>query len=82
MSSVCGAYLQVMGAVYFREGENYWLSCKKVTNKTKAVVNSTQISGAADRLRFITLSSNQISANAVAFSILLLISFICSPWWV
>ncbi|XP_031284159.1 glucan endo-1,3-beta-glucosidase 1 isoform X1 [Pistacia vera] len=55
---------------------------KKVTNKTKAVLNSTQISGAADRLRFITLSSNQISANAVAFSILLLISFICSPWWV
>ncbi|ESR62991.1 hypothetical protein CICLE_v10014440mg [Citrus x clementina] len=43
---------------------------KKVSNKTKAVVNSTQISGAADRLRFISLRGNQISANAVAFSIL------------
>ncbi|GAY35214.1 hypothetical protein CUMW_014980 [Citrus unshiu] len=42
----------------------------QVSNKTKAVVNSTQISGAADRLRFISLRGNQISANAVAFSIL------------
>ncbi|KAH9749556.1 glucan endo-1,3-beta-glucosidase 1 [Citrus sinensis] len=53
---------------------------KKVSNKTKAVVNSTQISGAADRLRFISLRGNQISANAVAFSILLFIPFM-TPWW-
>lgn len=53
---------------------------KKVSNKTKAVVNSTQISGAADKLRFISLRGNQISANAVAFSILLFIPFM-TPWW-
>lgn len=53
---------------------------KKVSNKTKAVVNSTEVSGAADRLRFISLRGNQISANAVAFSILLFIPF-TTPWW-
>lgn len=55
---------------------------KKVSNKTKAVVNSTEVSGAADRLRFISLRGNQISANAVAFSILLFISFMIPRWGV
>lgn len=55
---------------------------KKVANKAKAVVNSTQISGVADRLRFISLRKNQISGNAVAFSILLLVSFMSSAAWV
>ncbi|KAI9198306.1 hypothetical protein LWI28_013573 [Acer negundo] len=52
---------------------------KKVSNKTKAIANSTQTSDAAAdhrlRRRFITLRGNQMSAttNALAFSILLLI---------
>ncbi|KAK2644512.1 hypothetical protein Ddye_019707 [Dipteronia dyeriana] len=52
---------------------------KKVSNKTKAIANTTQTSDAAAdhglRRRFITLRDNHMSAatNALAFSILLLI---------
>ncbi|XP_007211541.2 glucan endo-1,3-beta-glucosidase 1 [Prunus persica] len=56
---------------------------KKVINKTRQVVNSTHSSSGADRLRFIALSSNRISAISgilsvffrVIFSTLLFIPF-------
>ncbi|KAL5840422.1 hypothetical protein ACOSQ4_013030 [Xanthoceras sorbifolium] len=56
---------------------------KKISNKTKAIANTTQTSDAADRLRSITLRGNQMSANALAaLSILLLIPFMIPGWGV
>ncbi|PPD84951.1 hypothetical protein GOBAR_DD18125 [Gossypium barbadense] len=49
---------------------------KMVSNKTRTVLNSTEVSGAAERLKFSTFHGSQISATTVAFSILLLIPFV------
>ncbi|PQQ02976.1 glucan endo-1 3-beta-glucosidase 1 [Prunus yedoensis var. nudiflora] len=48
---------------------------KKVSNKTRQVVNSTHSSSGADRLRFIALSSNRISAISGILSVFFLVIF-------
>ncbi|XP_015885604.2 glucan endo-1,3-beta-glucosidase 1 [Ziziphus jujuba] len=56
---------------------------KKVTNKTRQVVNSTQVSGAAERLKFIGLSRNGISGvskELVIFFLLVLSSLLFFPF--
>lgn len=56
---------------------------KKVTNKTRQVVNSTQISGAAERFRFLGLSRNGtsgVSKELVLFFVVVLSSLLFFPF--
>lgn len=47
---------------------------KKVSNKTRQVVNSTQVSGAAERLRFIGFRRKGISKELIIFFVVTLFS--------
>ncbi|XWS18190.1 hypothetical protein CRYUN_Cryun32bG0021600 [Craigia yunnanensis] len=49
---------------------------KKVSNMTRTVENLTEASGAAERLKFNTFHSSQISATTIAFCIMLFIPFV------
>ncbi|KAK8592262.1 hypothetical protein V6N13_062848 [Hibiscus sabdariffa] len=49
---------------------------KKVVRKTRAVVNSTEVSSAAERLKHTTFHTSRITATTVAFCVSLFVPFV------